>query len=392
MLNSIYLAWKYLTFHKLKTTILISCITLVGSLPISLNLFLAESERQLMARATSTPLIIGAKGSDLDLTINSLYFTSQLPEKITMAEISQINQTKLANSIPLYIQFKARNYPIIGTSLDYFEFRNLSLQEGSYFGILGDCVVGASVAQKLGLKVGDSIVSSPQNLFDLGGVYPLKMKIVGILKNNQTADDLAIFVDLKTAWIIEGLGHGHLDLAKSGTPDVILKQEPGNMAANAKLPEYNEITPENLDSFHFHGDKNDFPLTAIIAIPETQKSEALLRGRYQAETSTRQIVKPTQTIQELWLEVFKIRNILNAVFILVIFTTALAIILIFNLSLRLRQGEIKTNFYLGCSRSTITQLITAEILIIVLISSSLTFGITVGMKNFNRQVIRALIL
>ena len=392
MLNSFYLAWKYLTFNKLKTTILISCITLVGSLPLSLNLLLAESEKQLMARATSTPLILGAKGSDLDLTINSLYFTSQPPEKITMAEINQVNQTKLAHSIPLYIQFQARNFPIIGTSLDYFEFRNLSLQQGRYFGILGECVVGSSVAQKLNLKVGDSIVSSPESLFDLGGIYPLKMKIVGILNHNQTADDLAIFVDLKTAWIIEGLGHGHLDLAKSGTPDVILKQESGNIAANAKLPEYNEITSENLDSFHFHGDKNNFPLTAIIAIPETQKSEALLRGKYQTEIITHQIVKPTLIVEELLLEVFKIRNLLNTVFILVIFTTAIAIILIFNLSLRLRQREMKTNFYLGCSRYTITQLITAEILIIILMSSGLTFGITLGVSNFNRQVIRALIL
>ena len=41
-----------------------------------------------------------------------------------------------------------------------------------YLGILGGCVVGGSVAQKLGLKVGDSILSSPQNLFALGRVYP----------------------------------------------------------------------------------------------------------------------------------------------------------------------------------------------------------------------------
>ncbi len=391
MLNSLYLAWKYLTFNKLKTTVLISCVTLVGSLPISLNLFLAESEKELMARAISTPLVVGAKGSALELTINSLYFTSQPPEKIKMSEVTKIQKTKLATPIPIYSQFEARNYPIIGTSLDYFKFRNLNLQQGRYFSILGECIIGASLAQKLGLKVGDSIVSSPQNLFDLGGVYPLKMKIVGLLEANKTSDDSAIFVDLKTTWIIEGLGHGHLDLVKSGTPDVILKQDEGNIAANAKLQEYNEITPENLGSFHFHGKKNDFPLTAIIAIPETQKSEALLRGIYQAETSTLQIVKSTRIIEELLLEVFKIRNILNAIFALVILTTLIAIILIFNLSLRLRQREITTSFYLGCSRSTITRLITAEILIILLISASLTGGITVGLNSLNSQVIRALI-
>ena len=391
MLNSLYLAWRYLTFNKLKTIILISCITLVGSLPISLNLFLAESKKELMKRAISTPLVVGAKGSDVDLIINSLYFTSEPPEKIKMSELAKIQKTKLATAIPIYSQFKARNYPIIGTNFDYFQFRELNLQQGRYFAVLGECIIGASIAQKLDLKVGDSIVSSPQNLFDLGGIYPLKMTIVGILASNQTSDDNTIFVDLKTTWIIEGLGHGHLDLVKSGTPDVILKQDQGNIAANAKLPEYNEITSDNLDSFHFHGQQSDFPLTAIIAIPKTQKSEALLRGIYQAETSTYQIVKSTQIIEELFLEVFKISKILNAIFILVIFTTLIAIILIFNLSLRLRQREITTNFYLGCSRSKIAQLITAEILIIILVSSSLTGSITIGLKNLNHQAIRALI-
>ncbi|MGK7895806.1 MAG: hypothetical protein AB4372_19890, partial [Xenococcus sp. (in: cyanobacteria)] len=131
---------------------------------------------------------------------------------------------------------------------------------------------------------------------------------------------------------------------------------------------------------------------AIIAIPKNQKSEALLRGIYQAETSTHQIVKSTQIIEELFLEVFKIRNILNGIFALVILTTLIAIILIFNLSLRLRQREITTSFYLGCSRSTITRLITAEILIILLISTSMTGVITLGINSLNSQVIRVLIL
>ncbi|MGK7932498.1 MAG: ABC transporter permease [Microcystaceae cyanobacterium] len=392
MLDSFYLAWQYLKFNKLKTIIIIACVTVVGSLPINLNLFLAESEKQLMMRANSTPLIIGAKGSDLDLTINTLYFTSQPPERIKMADVSQINNTKLAHPIPIYSQFKARNYPIIGTNLDYFSFRRLSLKEGRYFSILGECVLGASIAQKLNLQVGDTIVSSPENLFDLGGTYPLKMKVVGILDSSKTADDLAIFTDLKTTWIIEGLGHGHLDLVESGTPDVILKQDQQNISANAKLKEYNEITNENLTSFHFHGEQDNFPLTGIIAIPKNQKAEALLRGEYQVETSIHQIIKPTNTIQELLLEVFKIRNLLNVVFVIVILATAITIFLVFNLSLKLRQREMETNFSLGCSRATNTKLIISEIVIIILISSSLTLGITVSLKNLNTQIIRALIL
>ena len=137
---------------------------------------------------------------------------------------------------------------------------------------------GQRLAQQLGLKPGDSLVSSPENLFDLGGIYPLKMKVVGVLNRTYTADDQAIFVDVKTTWVIQGLGHGHVDLAESGTPDVILQQDDQNITANAKLRQYTEITAENINAFHFHGDLANFPITAILALPPDQKAEALLRG------------------------------------------------------------------------------------------------------------------
>jgi hypothetical protein len=63
MLDSFYIAWKYVSFNKIKTATLVACITLISFLPISLQLLLDESERQLMSRAVSTPLVIGVKGS-----------------------------------------------------------------------------------------------------------------------------------------------------------------------------------------------------------------------------------------------------------------------------------------------------------------------------------------
>ena len=53
---------------------------------------------------------------------------------------------------------------------------------------------------------------SARSCWDLAGDYPLKMKVVGILAASNSADDGAVFVDLKTQWVIEGFGHGHQDL------------------------------------------------------------------------------------------------------------------------------------------------------------------------------------
>ena len=75
MMDSFFLAWKYLSYNKLKTFILITCITIIAALPLSLEILLNESERQLALRAESSPLLIGAKGSALDLVMNSLMYT-----------------------------------------------------------------------------------------------------------------------------------------------------------------------------------------------------------------------------------------------------------------------------------------------------------------------------
>ena len=45
------------------------------------------------------------------------------------------------------------------------------------FTILGEAVIGSKVADDLNLAVGDTLISSPENLFDLAGQYPLQMKV-----------------------------------------------------------------------------------------------------------------------------------------------------------------------------------------------------------------------
>ena len=371
MIDSLYLAWQYIRFNKFKTVILVASITLIAVLPLSLEILLAESERQLLDRAESTPLLVGAKGSALDLAMNSLYFDDEVPELMTMAAAERIYDTELALPIPLYVRFQARGLPIVGTSFDYFDFRKLTLAQGQSLTMLGDCVLGAKAATKLGMGPGDSLVSSPENLFDLAGVYPLKMKVVGVLAANHTADDLAVFVDIKTAWIIQGLGHGHQDVTRTRDSTVILKRTDGNVTANAKLFHYTEITEDNLGGFHFHGDTSIYPITAAIAVPNDEKAGTLLRGRYLEQNDAELIIQPAEVIDGLLQNIFRIRNVLDAVIALVGLATVLVIVLVFALSLRLRQREVQTIFKLGCRKATIGRMLLSEIVIIIMASGVL---------------------
>ncbi len=392
MLDSFYIAWKYIRYNRIKTAVLVACITLISFLPFALQLLLHESERQLMSRAVDTPLVVGKKGSSLDLVMNTLYFGDDVPELLTMAASDRIADTDLSLPIPMYVRFKTRGNPIVGTTLDYFEFRDLKMARGRQIAVLGDCVLGARVAESLDLKPGDSLVSSPESLFDLAGVYPLKMKVAGILQKSHTSDDRAVFVDLKTAWVIQGLGHGHQDVTRLKDPTLVLKRTESNVAASAKLFHYTEITEKNMASFHFHGNLSAYPISAVIAVPYDAKSGTILRGRYLSKEETRQIVKPEAVIDGLLQNIFRIKNVLDAVIAVVGLATVLAIILVFALSLRLRQREIQTVFKIGCSRMMIAKLIAAEIMIIVFSSAVLCSIMMAGVRTVSSDLVRMLII
>ena len=392
MIDSLYIAWKYISFNKIKTITLVGCITLISFLPMALQLLLDESERQLMSRAVSTPLVVGSKGSALDLVMNTIYFGDEVPELITIAASDRVMDTDLALAIPVYARFRARGNPIVGTTLDYFAFRGLKIAEGRQMAVLGDCVVGAKVAKGLHLKPEDSLVSSPETLFDLAGIYPLKMKVVGVLEKSHTSDDLAVFVDLKTAWVIQGLGHGHEDVTRITDPTLILKRTEDNVAATAKLFHYTEISEKNLDSFHFHGNLTDYPITAVIAVPYDIKSGTILRGRYLSGEEPHQIVMPEEVIDGLLQNIFRIKNVLDAVISVVGLATVLALVLVFALSLRLRQQEIQTIFKLGCRRMTIARLLGAEIFIIVAISGILCGVMVLLVNQYANDLVRMLFI
>lgn len=392
MNDTLYIAWRYIAYHKVKTAILVAAVTLIVYLPLALRTVVRTSERQLMSRAASTPLIVGAKGSALDLAIDTLYFESKPLERITMREADRVDRSGLAQAIPVYTRFRAGQHTIVGTTLDYFTLRNLEITQGRPIARLGECVLGAVAAERLGLRPGGRLASSPENPFYLAGAYPLEMHVTGVLRRTHTPDDLAVFVDLKTAWIIAGLGHGHEDLAAAADPDVLLPAEEGRLVANEKLLRYQEISDENIDRFHFHGDPATYPITAVIAVPHDKKSEDLLRGRYQSDSELCQIIRPVQTIAGLMATIFKVEGILRAVFLLISLAALLLIVLVMMLSIRLRRGEMRTMFKLGCSRTKIAGMLTAELALTAAMSVSLTIALMFITVRYVDPILRSLVL
>lgn len=392
MKDLLYLSVNYIRHHRVKLLVLTLAITLVSWLPIAIQSIVDQTARQLSQRAERTPLVIGAPGSPLELSLGSLYFKAKTPQVMSYAEVAAVRATGYARAIPLYYRFRVQDYPLVGTSPDYFDYRGLRLSSGRHAALLGEAVIGAQVARAMQLTVGDHVISSPQSVFDLAGVYPLKMPVVGILAPGFSPDDEAVFVDIKTAWVIQGLGHGHQDLNRKEALGQILKREGDNIIANASVRQFNEITPDNLDSFHFHGDNADNPISAIIPVPADKKSAALLLGHYLEERSDVQIVRSQRVIGELLDTLFTVRDYIVVGIAIVALATATVALLVFYLSLRLRKGERFTLARIGASRWQIQALMATEVIFVLLLSAVLSAILIALTRQYGMALLQQLLM
>lgn len=379
--GGLHLGLAYLRRQRAKTLLLTGALTVTLLLPAAIVVLVGAAERHLRARSDATPLLLGAPGSALELAFNGLYFSKPEIATLTKAQADDAARDALALSIPLHARFSAQGQRIVGTSLDYFRFRGLTIATGRQMARLGDAVAGHAAAEALGLRPGGSVVSSPEAVFDLAGVYPLKMRVTGVLAPTGTPDDRAIFVDVKTAWIIQGLAHGHED-AKKVDASQVLSQEPGNaddgVKLNASVMEYNEITEANIGGFHFHGDPGTFPLTAAIVVPKGEKERTILRGRYQdSERLGVQLVEPVKVMDELFDTVFQVQRLVLAALVLVGIAALAIAALVFLLSNRLRAREFASLRQIGADPATIRFLVAFEGSFVI-VASALAAALLVG--------------
>lgn len=367
MRTSLHLAVRSLRWFYGRSLTIVLCLALTLWLPLSVRLVLMQFQADITERATNTPLVVGANGSRIDLALHALYFEAVPPGTTTMGEVERINASGLGTAIPLHCRYRTQSrnqvsgVPIVGTSPEYFEYRGLKIAAGEQLAVLGDCVIGAGVAEAMQLQVGDRILSAPQNAFNLAGDYPLKMTITGILAPSYSPDDQAVFVDTKTTWIIDGIGHGHTDVTQLDDKSLLLAEDKRSVTASAAVLPYTEITADNIDSFHFHGDPDTYPLTAIVIAPSGEKGQTLLLGRYSQVNSATICIKPPEVVQDLLKIVFRIESLIRFGSLVTGIVTAMLIGLVVFLSIRLRAAELHTISQLGGSRFTVASYLATEI-------------------------------
>lgn len=344
------LAWASVRHARWRTLLLVSALGLTASLPLTVRWLVGSYADGLTARAQATPLVLGAPGNRFDVVLAALWFRQVKIDALPFAEIERVHADGQAVAIPLHVQFSARGHPIVGTTPEYHAHRALQPTQGTLPLRIGEATVGSAVAQALALKVGDPLLTDQKDVYNLAATYPLRLRVKGVLAPTGGPDDSAVFVDLKTAWIIGGVGHGHR--ATTGRVD-------------SGEVQYQEITDANRASFHAHGDPGAHPVTAAIIVPRDAKARTLLKARTNVRGQAG-MVAPVDVVDELLGVVVQVQRFLNANYAVIGVTALMFVGLIFGLSIRMRAGELAEYSILGAPRGFVGRLLIAEWVLLLL--------------------------
>lgn len=162
---------------------------------------------------SGTDLIVGTRGSPLQLMLYTVFRLGEPAGTLRWTSAQELaRHPDVAWTIPMALGDSHRGFPVIGTSADYFShFRYgaghpLRVVDGQTFARLFDAVLGADVAERLGYRIGDSLVLAHGS----GGVgltdHADKPFVVsGILARTGTPVDRSVHISL------EALEAIHLD-------------------------------------------------------------------------------------------------------------------------------------------------------------------------------------
>lgn len=192
---------KYL--EKKPLLAILTCISLGFSCMLLLGVQQLKTsfEQQFKANVGTIDMVVGAKGSPLQLVLSSLLHIDTPTGNISWQEAQKLAKNPLVkSSIPLAFGDNYKGYRIVGTDTSFFENYKLLLNEGRRPERSLEIVVGVEAAKKLHLKVG-SLVTSTHGLINEGlETHEEKFRVVGILAPTHTRIDHLLLTSIQSIW------------------------------------------------------------------------------------------------------------------------------------------------------------------------------------------------
>jgi putative ABC transport system permease protein len=204
-----YLSFKN-CFAKPLTTLLTTVLFALGvGLTVFLLLFNTQIETQLDRNLAGIDLMVGAKGSPMQMVLSGIYHIDNPTGNIKLQDVAFLMRNpNVKQTIPQALGDAFRGFRICGTSHAYVDLYDGKLAEGLLWSKDFECTIGSEVAAKTHLQVGNPLVSA-HGLAEGGEAHAEQpFKIVGILKPTGTVLDQLVLTSVASVWDMHNTHHG----------------------------------------------------------------------------------------------------------------------------------------------------------------------------------------
>ncbi|NBC66256.1 MAG: ABC transporter permease [Bacteroidetes bacterium] len=383
-MNLFRLSIAYIRQQMLRTLLNVLLLSLgIGTIVILL-LFSYQFEENLNKNAAGIDVVVGSKGSPIQLILSSIFHMDAPTGNISLQEAKTIlDNPAVGTAIPLALGDNYRGYRIVGTTKEYADHYQVSLEAGDYWSSNFEVIIGAHVAEEERLSIGSEIISS-HGFSSAGHQHSEKpLSVVGILEESNTVIDRLILTGVPTVWAVhdhadeeehehtdEDNRHEHEDEDETHVNgqeehEEHINQDAVELVNGNSMARFAFMTPENMEE----------ELTSLL-ITYTSPIAAAMFPRYVNSETDMQAAAPGFEIARL-LNLLGIGlGALRIFGIILILSAALGVFIALYNALKERQYDLAILRTMGGTRSALMSILMLEGLILCI--SGCLLGFVIG--------------
>ena len=340
-MNIFKLSLKNIFNKPLSSTISLALLILgigIISLLLQLNTLIKD---QMDNNLKGIDMVVGAKGSPLQLILSSVYHIDSPTGNISLEEAEKISKNRMVgSSIKLLYGDNFKGYRIVGAEKKFIELYNGKIKKGKNLSKPFEVLVGSKVYNKLKIDIGDDLISS-HGLRETGESHDdQSFKVVGLLEPSNSVIDQLIITLPQSVWDV----HGNHDHEEEHEHD------------------HEEEHEHDHDKEHQYDDRE---ITAML-IKFKSPMNIIQFPRQINETTNLQAAVPSYEISRLFkLFGFGIETLSYLAYLIIIVSGFSLFINLFN-SMRERKYEMALIRTLGASRLQLSTMIIFESIILTI--------------------------
>lgn len=226
------IVWRSMRQHALSTVVTLVSVGLASGLVMAVFSIKEQTYQAFTGGPVGFDAVLGARGSQLQLVLNTVFHLETSPGNIPYSMYTAIsNDPGVELAIPYAVGDNYQGYRVVGTTpelftkFEYSAGRKLAVAPGGRVFSLQEkgAVVGSFVAQKTGLKLGDTFEPYHGLSGDSTKAHDDEYTVVGILEPSNSPSDRVVWIPLEGLYrmsghVLRGTGRTYTPKADSIIP------------------------------------------------------------------------------------------------------------------------------------------------------------------------------